>query len=63
MAHQREWTVPCLDAVGRARMLAASADSMGGVLGFPPVGSAAILPSHARTLAVVLGATDQAARQ
>lgn len=57
---QREWTVPCIDAVGRPRGLAVCAGVAGVVLGFPPAGSATIASRHARALAIVLAAPYQA---
>lgn len=59
MVDQREWTVPCIDAVGRLRRFTVRACAAGVVLGFPPAGSATISPHRARALAMTLALVDQ----
>ena len=59
MVDQREWTVPCIDAVGRPRRLVVRAYAAAVVLGFPPAGSATIPPHRARALAMAFAEIDQ----
>jgi hypothetical protein len=53
------WMLPCLDAMGRDRYLMVTASRSGAALLFPPPASAALEPSHARTLAAVLDVVDR----
>jgi hypothetical protein len=59
VSEQREWAVPCTDAVGRPRQLTVRATAEGGTLHFPPAGSATILSRRALVLVMVLDMIDR----